>query len=87
MSDEVEGNDISTLDQSDTRHRCETNRERTVGREQEVGRILPFTPFDSVDLLLNLQRFEIVKLGLVRLAARANKFRAIANRFRWGGLT
>lgn len=32
-----------------------------------MGLILSFTPLDLVDLLLNLQRLEIVKLGLMRL--------------------
>lgn len=32
-----------------------------------MGRILSFTPFDLVDLLFNLQRLQVVKLGLVRL--------------------
>jgi hypothetical protein len=32
-----------------------------------VGRILALAPLDLVDLLLDLERLEIVELGLVRL--------------------
>lgn len=38
-----------------------------VGREQVVGGILPSAPLDFVDLLLDLQRLEVVELGLVGL--------------------
>lgn len=32
-----------------------------------MSRILTFAPFDFVDLLLNLEGFEVIKLGFVRL--------------------
>lgn len=38
-----------------------------IGGQEVVGCVLSTAPLDLVDLLLNLQRFEIVKLGLVRL--------------------
>lgn len=38
-----------------------------VGGQEVVGGVLPTAPFDLVDLLLNLERLEIVKFGLVRL--------------------
>ena len=40
---------------------------RTVRREQEVRLIPSLAPPDPVDLLLDLERFEVVKLGLVAL--------------------
>lgn len=36
-----------------------------VGREKVVGGILSSTPFDLVDFLLDLQRLQIVELGLM----------------------
>jgi hypothetical protein len=39
----------------------------TISREQEMSLILSFTPLDLVDLLLNLQGFEVIELWLVRL--------------------
>jgi hypothetical protein len=39
----------------------------TIGRKQEVCGVLALAPLDLVDLLLNLKRFEIVELRLVRL--------------------
>jgi hypothetical protein len=41
--------------------------QRTVRREEEVRRILPFAPSNLVDLLFNLERFEVIELWLVRL--------------------
>lgn len=38
-----------------------------VGGQEVVGRVLPTAPLDLVDLLFNLERFEIIKFGLVRL--------------------
>jgi hypothetical protein len=35
-----------------------------------MSRVLTFTPLDTVDLLLDLQRFQVIELGLVRLAER-----------------
>ena len=43
------------------------NQTRTVGGQQKVSGVLPFTPLDLVDLLLDLKRLEIVELGLMRL--------------------
>lgn len=40
---------------------------RTIGREQEVGLVLPPAPPDLVDLLFDFERFEVVELWLVRL--------------------
>lgn len=42
-------------------------RARTVGREQEVCSVLPFAPLDLVDLLLDLERLEVVEFRFVRL--------------------
>lgn len=42
-------------------------RSLTVGREQKVGRVLASAPLDLVDLLFDLQTFEVVELWLVRL--------------------
>lgn len=39
----------------------------TVGGEEKVRLILTPAPADLVDLLLNLERLEVVKFGLVRL--------------------
>ena len=39
----------------------------TVGREQKVCRVLAPAPLDLVDLFLDLQTLQVVKLGLVRL--------------------
>ena len=38
-----------------------------IGREKEVSVIFTPEPFDLIDFLLNFQRFQIVKLGLVAL--------------------
>ena len=38
-----------------------------VGREEVVRGVLPSAPFDLVDLLLDLEGLEVVKLGFVRL--------------------
>ena len=43
----------------------------TIRTEQEVGRILTLKPLDPVNLLLNLQGFEIIELRLVRLELAA----------------
>jgi len=40
---------------------------RTVGRDQKVSIVLAPAPLDLVDLLLDLQALEVVKLGLVAL--------------------
>jgi len=40
---------------------------RTVGRQEEVGGVLALAPPDLVDLLLDLERLEVIELGLVRL--------------------
>jgi hypothetical protein len=40
---------------------------RTIRREEEVRRILSFAPSNLIDLLFNLERFEVIELGLVRL--------------------
>ena len=42
--------------------------ERTVGGKKEMCRVLPFAPLDTVDLLLDLERLEVVEFRLVRLA-------------------
>jgi hypothetical protein len=39
----------------------------TIGREQEVRRVLAPAPLDLVDLFFNLQTLQVVELGLVRL--------------------
>ncbi len=39
----------------------------TVCRKKEMSRVLTLAPFDLVDLFLNFQALEVVKLGLVRL--------------------
>lgn len=39
----------------------------TICAEQEVSGILPSAPLDLVDLLFDLERLEVVELGLVRL--------------------
>lgn len=39
----------------------------TIGRQEEVGSVLAFAPADLVDLFLNLERFEVIELWLVRL--------------------
>jgi hypothetical protein len=39
----------------------------TIGAEQEMGLVSSSAPSDLVDLLLDLERLEVVKLGLVRL--------------------
>lgn len=44
----------------------------TVGGQQEVGGILLRKPFDLVDLLLNLQTLQVVKLRLVALECAVN---------------
>lgn len=44
----------------------------TVGGQQEVGGILLRKPFDLVDLLLNLQTLQVVKLRLVALECTVN---------------
>jgi len=41
-----------------------------VGREQKVHGVLLLQPPNLIDLLLNLQRLEVVELGLVRLECR-----------------
>lgn len=38
---------------------------RTISGKEEMGLILSFTPLDLVDLLLNLQGFEVVELWLM----------------------
>ena len=38
---------------------------RTISRQQKVSSILPFAPLDLVNLLLDLERLEIIKLGLM----------------------
>ena len=38
---------------------------RTVSGQQKVSSILPFAPLDLVNLLLDLERLEIIKLGLM----------------------
>lgn len=40
---------------------------RTVGGEQEIRRILLWQPSDLIDLLLNLQALQVIKLRLVAL--------------------
>lgn len=56
--------------------RCRSYRSRakglTVGGQQEVGGILLREPFDLVDLLLNLQTLQVVKLRLVALEGAVN---------------
>lgn len=44
----------------------------TVGGEQEVGGVLLRKPFDLVDLLLDLQALQVVKLWLVALECAVN---------------
>lgn len=44
----------------------------TVGGEQEVGGVLLRKPFDLVDLLLDLQALQVVKLRLVALECAVN---------------
>lgn len=39
----------------------------TICAEQEVSGVLPSAPLDLVDLFLDLERLEVVELGLVRL--------------------
>jgi hypothetical protein len=41
--------------------------DETVCGKEEVGCVLTTTPFYFVDFLFYLERFEVVKLGLVRL--------------------
>lgn len=43
---------------------------RTVGGQQKVSGVLPFAPLDLVNLLLDLERLEIIKLGFMRLELR-----------------
>jgi hypothetical protein len=38
---------------------------RTVRTEQEMCRVLPLAPLDPVDLFLDLERFQVVKLWLM----------------------
>lgn len=46
--------------------------ELTVGGEQKVRCVLLREPFDLVDLLLDLQTLQVVKLGLVTLECAVN---------------
>ncbi len=43
-----------------------------IRREQEMRNVLALEPFDFVDLLLDLQALQIVKLGLVTLECTVN---------------
>lgn len=47
--------------------RLPERRRLTVRREQEVCRVLALAPPNLVNLLLNLERLEVVELGLVAL--------------------
>ena len=40
---------------------------RTIRGQEEVCGVLPSAPFDLVDLLFNLERLEVVKLGFMGL--------------------
>jgi hypothetical protein len=40
-----------------------------------MSRVLTFTPLDTIDLLLNLQRLEVVEFGLVRLAVKGKELK------------
>lgn len=40
---------------------------RTICGKDEVCRVLSWTPFDLIDFLLNLERFQVIELGFVRL--------------------
>lgn len=42
-------------------------RLHTICGQEKVRRVLSFTPFDLVDLLLDFQRLEIVEFWFVRL--------------------
>lgn len=44
----------------------------TIGGQEEIGGILLWQPTDFVDLLLNFQAFQVVKLGLVALKGAVN---------------
>jgi hypothetical protein len=59
------GSEISTPVDLFRRSGATRWRARTVGRQQEVGRILPFAPLDLVNLLLDLERLEIIELRLM----------------------
>ena len=39
----------------------------TIGGEQEMRRVLALAPLDPIDLLLDLERLEVIELWLVRL--------------------
>ena len=53
--------------------RAELARARTVGGEQEAVEAVAFgQPANLVDLLLDLERLEVVELGLVRLERRVH---------------
>ena len=42
-------------------------RSNTVGRQQEVGRVLTLAPLDLVDLFLDLQTLQVVELRFMGL--------------------
>lgn len=44
----------------------------TIGGQEEISSILLRQPADFVDFLLNLQAFQVVKLGLVALKGAVN---------------
>ena len=48
-------------------HLTATLRLLTICAQQEMRRVLSTAPLDLVDLLLDLERLEVVELGLVRL--------------------